>query len=103
MCPGIAGVFLLLLGVTGLVTAAGLTVAMLGAIDPLMSPGVADKLFGRGEKHNPNVERIAQGGANCTAPRIGGLPPPGARARSATNMRSLASTPLAGMIHALTL
>ncbi len=80
-----------------------ITVAMLGAIESLMSAVVADRLFGHGEKHKPNVELIAQGVANFMSPLMGGLPATGAIARTATNIRSGAKSPLAGMIHALTL
>jgi len=77
------------------------TVAMLGAIESLFSAVVSDRMSG--DKHNPNVELIAQGVANITAPLFGGLPATGAIARTATNVRSGAKTPVAGMIHALTL
>jgi SulP family sulfate permease len=80
-----------------------ITVAMLGAIESLMSAVVADRLFGHGEKHKPNVELIAQGVANFVSPLMGGLPATGAIARTATNIRSGAKSPIAGMIHALTL
>ena len=80
-----------------------ITVAMLGAIESLMSAVVADRLFGHGEKHKPNVELIAQGVANFVSPLMGGLPATGAIARTATNIRSGAKSPMAGMIHALTL
>ena len=78
-----------------------LTVAMLGAIESLMSAVVADRMSG--DRHNPNVELVAQGVANIASPLFGGLPATGAIARTATNMRSGARTPVAGMIHALTL
>jgi sulfate permease, SulP family len=78
-----------------------LTVAMLGAIESLMSAVVADRMTG--DKHNPNVELIAQGLANIVSPVFGGLPATGAIARTATNVRSGARTPIAGIIHALTL
>ncbi|MEO5937121.1 MAG: SulP family inorganic anion transporter, partial [Terriglobales bacterium] len=78
-----------------------LTVAMLGAIESLMSAVVADRMSG--DKHNPNVELMAQGLANIFSPLVGGLPATGAIARTATNIRSGAKTPLAGIIHALTL
>lgn len=78
-----------------------LTVAMLGAIESLMSAMVADRMSG--DKHNPNVELVAQGIANLASPLVGGLPATGAIARTATNIRSGALTPVAGMIHALTL
>jgi sulfate permease, SulP family len=77
------------------------TVAMLGAIESLMSAVVSDRMSG--DKHNPNVELVAQGVANIFSPLFGGLPATGAIARTATNIRSGARTPIAGMIHALTL
>ena len=78
-----------------------LTVALLGAIESLMSAVVADRMSG--DKHNPNVELVAQGVANIAVPFVGGIPATGAIARTATNIRSGAKTPVAGMIHALTL
>jgi SulP family sulfate permease len=78
-----------------------LTVALLGAIESLLSAVVSDRMTG--DKHNPNVELIAQGVANFVSPLFGGLPATGAIARTATNVRSGARTPVAGMIHALTL
>lgn len=77
------------------------TVAMLGAIESLMSAVVADRMTG--DRHNPNVELIAQGVANIVSPLVGGLPATGAIARTATNVRSGARTPVAGIIHAITL
>lgn len=77
------------------------TIAMLGAIESLMSATVADRMSG--DKHNPNTELVAQGIANVISPLIGGLPATGAIARTATNIRSGARTPVAGIIHALTL
>ncbi len=77
------------------------TVAMLGAIESLMSAVVADRLSG--DRHNPNVELVAQGIANIASPLFGGLPATGAIARTATNIRSGAKTPIAGMVHAITL
>ncbi len=78
-----------------------LTVALLGAIESLMSAVVADRMSG--DKHNPNVELVAQGVANIVAPFVGGFAATGAIARTATNIRSGAKTPVAGMVHALTL
>src|SRR6202162_237008 len=78
-----------------------ITVAMLGAIESLMSAVVSDRMSG--DRHNPNVELIAQGIANIVSPLFGGLPATGAIARTATNIRSGARTPVAGMAHALTL
>jgi SulP family sulfate permease len=77
------------------------TVAMLGAIESLMSAVVSDRMSG--DRHNPNVELVAQGVANIFSPLFGGLPATGAIARTATNIRSGAKTPVAGMVHALTL
>ncbi len=77
------------------------TVAMLGGIESLMSAVVADRMSG--DRHNPNVELVAQGVANIASPLFGGLPATGAIARTATNIRSGAKTPVAGLIHALTL
>jgi len=77
------------------------TVAMLGAIESLMSAVVSDRMSN--DRHNPNVELVAQGVANVFSPMFGGLPATGAIARTATNIRSGAQTPVAGMIHALTL
>ncbi len=77
------------------------TVAMLGAIESLMSAVVADRMSG--DRHNPNVELVAQGIANIASPLFGGLPATGAIARTATNIRSGAKTPVSGMIHSITL
>ncbi len=81
--------------------APAITVAMLGAIESLMSAVVSDRMSG--DKHNPNVELVGQGVANIFTPLFGGLPATGAIARTATNVRSGAKTPVAGMVHALTL
>ena len=78
-----------------------MTVAMLGAIESLMSAMVADRMTG--DRHDPNVELMAQGVANLASPLFGGLPATGAIARTATNIRSGARTPVAGVVHALTL
>ncbi|MGO9648932.1 MAG: SulP family inorganic anion transporter [Terriglobales bacterium] len=77
------------------------TVAMLGAIESLMSAVVADRMSN--DHHNPNVELVAQGVANVISPMFGGLPATGAIARTATNIRAGAKSPVAGIIHALTL
>jgi len=77
------------------------TVAMLGAIESLMSAVVSDRMSN--DRHNPNVELIGQGVANIFSPMFGGLPATGAIARTATNIRSGAQSPIAGMLHALTL
>lgn len=78
-----------------------LTIALLGALESLMSAVVADRMGG--DRHNPNVELIAQGIANVASPLFGGLPATGAIARTATNIRSGARTPVAGLVHALTI
>lgn len=77
------------------------TIAVLGAIESLTSAVTADRLTG--DRHNPNVELIAQGVANIASPLFGGLPAAGAVARTATNVRSGGTTPIAGIVHALTL
>jgi len=77
------------------------TVAMLGGIESLMSATIADRLTG--DRHNPNVELVAQGLANIASPLFGGLPATGAIARTATNIRSGARSPVAGIVHAATL
>jgi len=77
------------------------TVAMLGAIESLLSAVVADSMSG--DRHNSNVELIAQGVANLASPLFGGIPATGAIARTATNIRSGARTPVSGIVHALTL
>ena len=78
-----------------------LTVAMLGAIESLLSAVVSDRMSG--DRHDPNVELTAQGIANVMSPLFGGLPATGAIARTATNIRAGARTPVAGMTHAVTL
>ncbi len=78
-----------------------LTVALLAAVESLLSAVVADGMSG--DKHSSNVELIAQGVANLATPLFGGIPATGAIARTATNIRSGAKTPIAGIIHALTL
>lgn len=77
------------------------TVAMLGAIESLMSAVVSDRMSN--DRHNPNVELFGQGVANIISPLFGGLPATGAIARTATSIRSGAQSPVAGMIHSATL
>jgi SulP family sulfate permease len=77
------------------------TVALLAAVESLLSAVVADSMSG--DQHKSNVELVAQGVANIVSPLFGGIPATGAIARTATNIRSGALTPIAGMIHALTL
>jgi len=86
--------------ITPLIPAA-FTVAMLAAIESLLSAVVADGMSG--DRHNSNVELIAQGIANIFSPMFGGIPATGAIARTATNVRSGAKTPVAGIIHSITL
>lgn len=78
-----------------------LTVTILGAVESLLSAVVADRMSS--DKHDSNTELFAQGVANFCTPFFGGLPATGAIARTATNIRSGAQTPLAGIIHALVL
>lgn len=77
------------------------TVALLAAVESLLSAVVADTMSG--DHHDSNVELVAQGFANIASPLFGGIPATGAIARTATNIRSGALTPVSGMIHALTL
>ena len=79
-----------------------LTIAMLGAIESLLCARVADNAteFAR---HDPNQELMAQGAANFVAPFFGGIPATGTIARTITNVRAGAATPVAGIVHALTL
>ena len=77
------------------------TVAMLGALESLMSAVVSDRMSN--DRHNPNVELVGQGVANIMSPMFGGLPATGAIARTATSIRSGAQSPVAGIIHSLTL
>jgi len=77
------------------------TIAMLGAIESLLSATVADGVIG--DKHNSNTELIAQGIANIVAPIFGGIPATGAIARTMTNINNGGRTPIAGIIHAVVL
>ncbi len=77
------------------------TVALLAAVESLLSAVVADGMSG--DHHNSNMELVAQGVANIASPLFGGIPATGAIARTATNIRSGALTPVAGMVHALAL
>jgi SulP family sulfate permease len=78
-----------------------LTVALLAAVESLLSAVVADSMSGT--RHNSNMELVAQGVANLASPLFGGIPATGAIARTATNIRAGARTPIAGVIHAVTL
>jgi SulP family sulfate permease len=78
-----------------------ITIALLAAIESLLSAVVADGMIGT--RHKSNMELVAQGVANIASPIFGGIPATGAIARTATNIRSGGRTPLAGIVHALTL
>jgi SulP family sulfate permease len=78
-----------------------LSVALLAAIESLLSAVVADGMIG--SRHRPNTELVAQGIANLCSPLFGGIPATGAIARTATNIKNGGRTPVAGMVHALTL
>jgi sulfate permease, SulP family len=80
---------------------AAVTVALLAAVESLLSAVVADGMTGG--RHNADAELLAQGVANIAAPLVGGMPVTGAIARTATNVRSGGETPVAGIVHALTL
>ena len=77
------------------------TIAMLGAIESLLSAVVADGMAGT--RHNSNQELIGQGLANIIAPLFGGFAATGAIARTATNIRNGGNSPLAGIIHSIVL
>ena len=77
------------------------TIAMLGAIESLLSATVADGVTGY--KHNSNMELVAQGAANIITPFFGGIPATGAIARTMTNINNGGRTPVAGIIHAFVL
>ena len=77
------------------------TIAMLGAIESLLSATVADGVTG--DKHNSNTELIAQGAANIIVPIFGGIPVTGAIARTMTNINNGGRTPIAGIVHAIVL
>ncbi|MEY2993074.1 MAG: C4-dicarboxylic acid transporter DauA [Pseudomonadota bacterium] len=78
-----------------------LTLALLGAIESLLCARVADGMIG--DRHNPNQELMAQGVANFVTPFFGGMPATGTIARTVTNIKSGANSPIAGVVHALTL
>ena len=80
---------------------AAFTIAILGAIESLLSATVADGVTGH--KHNSNTELIAQGAANLIVPFFGGIPATGAIARTMTNINNGGRTPVAGLIHAIVL
>jgi SulP family sulfate permease len=78
-----------------------ITIALLGAIESLLSAVVADGMIGA--RHRSNMELVAQGIANVVTPVFGGIPATGAIARTATNVKNGGRTPVAGVVHAITL
>lgn len=78
-----------------------LVIAMLGAIESLLSAAVADGVIG--DRHDSNQELVAQGIANMVTPMIGGIPATGAIARTMTNINNGGRTPVAGLVHAVVL
>jgi SulP family sulfate permease len=76
-------------------------IAFLAAVESLLSAIVADRMIGG--THRPNAELLAQGAANVVSPLFGGMPATGAIARTATNVRAGGKTPVAGIIHAVTI
>ena len=98
--PHVAVPHLTLEQVTALVGPA-FTIALLAAVESLLSAVVADGMIGG--RHRSNMELIAQGVANVVSPLFGGIPATGAIARTATNVKNGGRTPVAGIIHALTL
>jgi SulP family sulfate permease len=78
-----------------------LTLTLLGAIESLLCARIADGMIG--DRHNPNQELMAQGLANFVTPFFGGMPATGTIARTVTNIKSGGTSPIAGMVHALTL
>lgn len=77
------------------------TIALLGAIESLLSAVVADGMIGT--RHRSDIELVAQGAANIATPFFGGIPVTGAIARTATNIKNGGRTPVAGIVHAITL
>jgi SulP family sulfate permease len=77
------------------------SIALLGAVESLLSAVVADGMIG--SRHRANMELVAQGVANIASPLFGGIPATGAIARTATNVRNGGRTPVAGIVHAFTL
>jgi sulfate permease, SulP family len=80
-----------------------LTIALLGAIESLLCARVADNMRPEHPRHDPNQELMAQGVANFVTPLFGGIPATGTIARTVTNVRAGGTSPISGMVHALTL
>jgi SulP family sulfate permease len=89
------------LATMGVLMGPALTIALLAAIESLLSAVVADGMIGG--RHRSNMELVAQGVANLASPIFGGIPATGAIARTATNVKNGGRTPVAGIVHALTL
>jgi SulP family sulfate permease len=89
-------------GTVKLLVTPTLTIALLGAIESLLCARVADQLS-PAPRHDPNQELMAQGVANFVVPFFGGMPATGTIARTVTNIRAGATTPVAGIVHSLTL
>ena len=80
-----------------------ITIALLGAIESLLCARVADNMAPQHRRHDPNQELMAQGVANLVTPFFGGIPATGTIARTVTNVRAGAESPIAGVVHALAL
>ncbi|MGH8034168.1 MAG: SulP family inorganic anion transporter, partial [Lysobacterales bacterium] len=89
-------------GTVRLLVAPTITIALLGAVESLLCARVADQISGL-PRHDPNQELMAQGVANFVVPFFGGMPATGTIARTVTNVRSGASSPISGLVHSLTL
>lgn len=87
---------------TRLLVAPTITIALLGAVESLLCARVADQISGL-PRHDPNQELMAQGVANVVTPFFGGMPATGTLARTVTNVRAGATSPVSGLVHALTL
>ena len=85
-----------------LLLAPTITIALLGAVESLLCARVADQISGL-PRHDPNQELMAQGIANFVVPFFGGMPATGTIARTVTNVRAGATSPVSGLVHALTL
>ncbi|MDB5939462.1 MAG: sulfate transporter [Polaromonas sp.] len=85
-----------------LLVAPTITIALLGAVESLLCARVADQISGL-KRHDPNQELMAQGVANFVVPFFGGMPATGTIARTVTNVRAGATSPISGLVHALTL
>jgi SulP family sulfate permease len=85
-----------------LLVAPTITIALLGAVESLLCARVADQISGQ-PRHDPNQELMAQGVANFVVPFFGGMPATGTIARTVTNVRAGATSPISGLVHALTL